>query len=137
MRFSRFFSKSSIFFSIELFPSREHIEQKKKNQSNMSFLWSVMIESALKIMIFAVCPNFVRIFRLMVRVMVLSSYKNSIEKSTFSFSRIFQFSGQLFQFFFPQKSYSDIFFKLAKSVQPFLSDALTNEQAFHFDLYRL
>jgi hypothetical protein len=58
MRFSRFFSKSSIFFSIELFPSREHIEQKKKNQSNMSFLWSVMIESALKIMIFAVCPNF-------------------------------------------------------------------------------
>jgi hypothetical protein len=46
MRFSRFFSKfSKNIFSIELFPSREQTEQKKKNQLNMS---SVMIESAYK-----------------------------------------------------------------------------------------
>jgi hypothetical protein len=52
-----------------LFPSREHIEQKKNNQIHMSFPSSVMIESA---------------------------YKNY---NFCSFSRIFQFSGQLSQFF--------------------------------------
>jgi hypothetical protein len=67
--------------------------------------------------------------------MVLSSYKNPIEKSTFSFSRIIQFSEQLFQFFFPKnliRTITNIKKKIVKSVQPFSNDPLTNEQHFIF-----
>jgi hypothetical protein len=57
-----------------------------------------------------------------------------IEKITFSFSRIFQFSGQLFHFFFHKNLIRTItnILELGKSVQPFSSDALSNEQHFIF-----
>jgi hypothetical protein len=59
MRFSRFVSKSfRSVFQLKTFIPGEFEQKKKRIYQIMSFLSSVMIESALKIIIFAVCPNF-------------------------------------------------------------------------------